>query len=48
MTQTTPPTEEARYMGDLALDFCGEWYEPSDEVVFNIGREGDLEVDVIP
>ena len=35
-------------MGDLAIDFCGEWYEPSDEDVFNIGREGDLEVDDNP
>ena len=35
-------------MGDLAIDFCGEWYEPSDEDVFDIGREGDLEVDDNP
>lgn len=35
-------------MGDLAVDFCGEWYEPSDEDVFSIGREGDLEVDDNP
>ena len=35
-------------MGDLAVDFCGEWYEPSDDDVFSIGREGDLEVDDNP
>ena len=35
-------------MGDLAIDFCGEWHEPSDEDVFSIGREGDLEVDDNP
>jgi hypothetical protein len=42
------PDEEAQKMGDLAIDFCGEWYEPSDEDIFNIGREGDLEVDDNP
>ena len=35
-------------MGDLAIDFCGEWHEPSDEDIFSIGREGDLEVDDNP
>jgi hypothetical protein len=35
-------------MGDLAIDFCGEWYEPVDERVFRIGREGDLEIDENP
>ncbi|WP_026553913.1 hypothetical protein [Arthrobacter sp. 35W] len=35
-------------MGDLAIDFCGEWYEPDAESVFSIGREGDLEVDDNP
>ena len=36
-------------MADLAIDFCGEWYEPSDEdTSSSIGREGDLEVDDNP
>lgn len=35
-------------MGDLAIDFCGEWHEPSDADIFSIGREGDLEVDDNP
>lgn len=39
---------EERLMGNLAIDFCGEWYEPGDEDVFRIGREGDLEVDDNP
>ena len=42
------PNDEAQKMGDLAIDFCGEWYEPSDEDVFNLGREGDPEVDDNP
>lgn len=35
-------------MGELAIDFCGEWYEPAPDAVFSIGREGDLEVDDNP
>jgi hypothetical protein len=35
-------------LGELALDFCGEWHEPADDQVFDIGREGDLEVDDNP
>lgn len=35
-------------MGSLAIDFCGEWYEPADQDVFYIGREGDLAVDDNP
>lgn len=35
-------------MGELAIDFCGEWHEPTEERPFNIGREGDLEVDDNP
>lgn len=35
-------------MGDLKVDFCGEWYEPAEDAVFSIGREGDLEVDDNP
>lgn len=35
-------------MGDLAVDFCGEWYEPAADEVFNVGREGDLEIDDNP
>ena len=35
-------------VGELAIDFCGEWHEPKDDGPFNIGREGDLEVDDNP
>ncbi|KQO02053.1 hypothetical protein ASF21_10150 [Arthrobacter sp. Leaf234] len=35
-------------MGELALDYCGEWHEPPDDAVFSIGREGDLAVDENP
>lgn len=35
-------------MGSLAIDFCGEWYEPLDDEIFHIGREGDLAVDDNP
>ncbi len=35
-------------MGELAIDYCGEWYEPQEGSVFNIGREGQLEVDDNP
>ena len=35
-------------MGELAIDYCGEWHEPKDGEPFNIGREGDLEVDDNP
>ena len=35
-------------MGDLAIDFSGEWYEPGDGTVFRIGREGDLAIDDNP
>lgn len=33
---------------ELSIDFCGEWYEPAKTEAFNIGREGDLEVDDNP
>jgi hypothetical protein len=35
-------------MGDISIDFCGEWYQPAEGGVFEIGREGDLEVDDNP
>lgn len=35
-------------MAELTIDFCGEWYEPSPDAVFSIGREGDIEVDDNP
>lgn len=35
-------------MGDLTIDFCGEWYEPAEDDVFSVGREGDLEIDDNP
>jgi hypothetical protein len=35
-------------MGDLGIDFCGEWHEPQDDEVFTIGREGQLEIDDNP
>ncbi|MGW6174963.1 hypothetical protein ACWF5H_15870 [Arthrobacter sp. NPDC055138] len=35
-------------MADVSIEFCGEWYEPKDDDVFTIGREGDLEIDDNP
>lgn len=35
-------------MAELTIDFCGEWYQPSPEGTFSIGREGDIEVDDNP
>lgn len=35
-------------MDDLAIDYCGEWYTPAADGVFDIGREGDLEIDDNP
>ena len=36
-------------MGDLALEFCGEWFHPARaEDGFDIGREGDLAIDDNP
>lgn len=36
-------------MGDLALEFCGEWFDPAQAADgFDIGREGDLAIDDNP
>ncbi|WP_285726600.1 hypothetical protein [Psychromicrobium xiongbiense] len=35
-------------MAGLSIEFCGEWYEPDEDRVFSIGREGDLEIDDNP
>lgn len=36
-------------MGDLALEFCGEWFDPAQaEDGFDVGREGDLAIDDNP
>ena len=36
-------------MGDLALEFCGEWFDPAQaKDGFDIGREGDLAIDDNP
>jgi hypothetical protein len=32
-------------MGDLAIEFCGEWFRPAPGEPFEIGREGDLAID---
>lgn len=32
-------------MGDLAIEFCGEWFRPEPGGTFDIGREGDLAID---
>lgn len=32
-------------MGELAIEFCGEWFRPSPDAPFDIGREGDLAID---
>ncbi|MCC9175148.1 hypothetical protein [Arthrobacter sp. zg-Y179] len=35
-------------MGELGIEYCGEWYEPQEPAVFSIGREGDLAIDDNP
>ena len=36
-------------MGDLMLEFCGEWFDPAQaENGFDIGREGELAIDDNP
>lgn len=35
-------------MTDLAIEFCGEWFRPSPEGVFEIGRDGDLAIEDNP
>ncbi|PFG42147.1 hypothetical protein ATJ88_0798 [Isoptericola jiangsuensis] len=35
-------------MAELALEFAGEWFHPDPQEVFEIGREGDLELDDNP
>ena len=36
-------------MGDLALEFCGEWFDPAQAAEgFDVGREGDLAIDDNP
>lgn len=32
----------------IQVEFCGEWFDVSDEETFLIGREGDLEIDDNP
>ncbi|WP_402372597.1 hypothetical protein [Isoptericola rhizosphaerae] len=32
-------------MGELAIEFCGEWFHPDPGEPFDIGREGDLAID---
>jgi hypothetical protein len=32
-------------MGDLSIEFCGEWFRPAPGGTFDIGREGDLAID---
>lgn len=32
-------------MGELAIEFCGEWFHPEPGEPFDIGREGDLAID---
>lgn len=32
-------------MGELAIEFCGEWFRPTPGEPFDIGREGDLAID---
>lgn len=44
----TTSTNRKAIMGELSIDFCGEWYQPDTDAVFSIGREGDLEVDDNP
>ncbi|MBW4094538.1 MAG: hypothetical protein HIU81_03650 [Acidobacteria bacterium] len=35
-------------MAEIAIDFCGEWFEPDPEKVFTIGREGSIALDDNP
>lgn len=35
-------------MTELAVEFAGEWFRPDPDKVFEIGREGDLELDDNP
>ena len=35
-------------MTELAIDYCGEWFRPSLDEPFDVGREGDLTVDDNP
>lgn len=35
-------------MTEVNIDFCGEWFPVTDDQVFTIGREGDLEIDDNP
>lgn len=35
-------------MSEVNIDFCGEWFPVTDDQVFTIGREGDLEIDDNP
>ncbi|ROS76731.1 hypothetical protein [Cellulomonas sp. PhB143] len=35
-------------MSDLSVEFCGEWFRPDPDGTFEIGREGDLEIDDNP
>ncbi|MDP5228326.1 MULTISPECIES: hypothetical protein [Arthrobacter] len=35
-------------MTELAIDYCGEWFEPAQDAAFGIGREGDLAIDENP
>lgn len=48
MTDMTDLTGQPGAGGDLAIDFCGEWHEPTEGAPFTIGREGDLEIDDNP
>ena len=35
-------------MSELAIDYCGEWFRPSLDEPFDIGREADLTIDDNP
>ncbi|RXR23562.1 hypothetical protein EQW78_12590 [Oerskovia turbata] len=35
-------------MSDLAIEFCGEWFRPVPGGTFDIGRDGDLEIEDNP
>ncbi|MBE7699292.1 hypothetical protein H9623_03085 [Oerskovia sp. Sa1BUA8] len=35
-------------MSDLAIEFCGEWFRPAKGGTFDIGRDGDLEIEDNP
>lgn len=45
---SAPLTEPAPLASELSVEFCGEWFPVLEDGVFEIGREGDLDLDDNP